>query len=506
MANLGVNNVVNNRIIPVFRINYRPLKTLTYDLTVSFDVNNDKTTSFIPEAAVGAEWINSMANDATLKDGEFYVIRTENKIAWNPKIGEKHSLFLGGKFETYEKNSQTYTVETSNTPSGLLQTPIVDSRLEGSGNGLNTSFSANRTLAANFMFNYQFLDRYIVSGGVRSEGNSKFGDNFRYGTFPSVAGKWIMSKENFMKSLKFVNELSFRGSYGINGNSPDFNYGSYSTYSSYSYDYIDVRPAYPSNIELVGLKWETVVQENIGFNLTMFNYRVNADVEFYKKSTKDMLSKNTTIPTTSGFSSLAYLNLGDIDNQGFEVSVMTKVINKSNFKLDFNFNVSRNVNTIRKITQAMDVEDGDPLATGSGGYLKRIQEDNPIGSFYGYHYLGVYSSKDELYARDEDGEIIYDINGVGKLMKFNNSRFFASGDAKYEDVNHDGNINRLDVVYLGNANPLLYGGFGPIITYKNVTFSAFFNFRYNQKVINLARMSTESMTNYDNQNTSVLRR
>jgi len=91
-------------------------------------------------------------------------------------------------------------------------------------------------------------------------------------------------------------------------------------------------------------------------------------------------------------------------------------------------------------------------------------------------------------------------------MVFNGKTPFHSGDAKYEDINKDGNINRLDVVYLGNANALLYGGFGPIIRYKGFTFTAFFNYRYNQKVINLARMDTESMTNYDNQNTSVLRR
>ncbi|WP_372771924.1 SusC/RagA family TonB-linked outer membrane protein [Mangrovibacterium sp.] len=506
MANLSKYKVTNNRITPIFRVNYRPIKNLTYDMLVSFDVSNDRTLQFIPEEAVGVSWTDGLANNAIYKDAEFYVIRTENKLAWNPKMGEKHSLFVGGKFETYEKNSIGYYVETSNSPSSLLQTPISEARLEGSGNSLSSSYSSNRTLAANFMFNYQFDEKYTISGGVRSEGNSKFGSDYRNGVFPSIALKWDMSKERFMDGLKFVDELSFRGSYGVNGNAPSFNYGSYSTYGSYSYNYIDVRPAYPTNIELSGLKWETVIQENLGFNLTMFNYRVNADVEIYRKKTKDILSKNTSIPSTSGFSTLAYLNLGDINNEGFEVSVMTKVIEKKNFALDFNFNFSRNVNLIKRITDAMDVEDGDPLATGSDGYLKRIQEDNPIGSFYGYRYKGVYASADELAATDEDGNIIYDINGTAKGMKFNNSKAFASGDAKYEDVNHDGNINRLDVVYLGNANPLLVGGFGPVVKYKNFRLTAFFNFRYNQKVINLARMTTEAMTNYDNQNTSVLRR
>lgn len=506
MANLAVNNVVNNRISPIFRLTYKPTKTLGYDAIVSFDMSNDQSVSFVPEQALGAAWTNANANKATLGNSEFYVVHTENRLVWNPKLPEKHSLYLGGKFETDSKVSQGYTVVTSNTPSGMLKIPIVVSRMEGEGNSLSSSYSEARMLGLNFTFNYQYLDRYIVSGGIRSEGNSKFGDKYRYGTFPSVALKWIASREKFMEQYEFIDELSFRFSYGVNGNAPGFNYGKYNTYSTYGYNYIDIRPVYPSTIELVKLKWETVIQKNFGFNLTMFDEKVNADVEFYTKSTKDMLNANTSIPSSSGFSTLTYLNLGDIDNKGIEVSILTTLYQSEKVKVDFNFNISRNINLIKRITNAMDVEDGNPLTTGSGGYLKRIQEDNPIGSFYGYEYDGVYSTSAELYARDENGEIIYDIDGNPKYMRFNNSRNFAVGEARYIDQNHDGNINRMDVIYLGNANPLLFGGFGPNVTYKNWQLNIFFNYRYLQKVVNLARMSTESMTNYDNQSTAVLRR
>ena len=222
--------------------------------------------------------------------------------------------------------------------------------------------------------------------------------------------------------------------------------------------------------------------------------------------TKDLLTKNTKIPSTSGFSSIPYLNLGDISNQGIEFSVRTKIINNEDFGLDFNFNVARNTNVIKRITESQVAEAGNPLSTGPGGYLKRIQEGNPIGSFYGYRYLGVYSTTEDLVARDGNGDIIYDIDGTPKNMVFNKSREFQAGEAMYEDVNKDGNINALDVVYLGNANPLLFGGFGPNIRYKNFQLNAFFNFRYNQKLINIARMNTESMDSYDNQSTAVLRR
>ncbi|GAA3649953.1 SusC/RagA family TonB-linked outer membrane protein [Flavivirga jejuensis] len=506
MARLATNNRETNRISPTFRFEYKPSKRIFFNSIISFDINVDKDKKFVPEAALGTAWTNSAANRATFADGEWFVVRTDNKVIWNPSLGENHSLFASGTIQTFEKTSQGYSARTTNSPSSLIQTPIALSLVENSGTALSSSFTQSRTVAYNLMANYQFMDRYVLNAGIRSEGNSKFGKNYRYGTFPSIAVRWNIVDEKFMESYNFINELGLRASYGENGNAPNFNYGQYNTYSTYDYNYLGERPVIPDNLELTDLRWETVIQKNIGLTYTLFDHRINGDFEYYKKETKDLLSKNNTIPSTSGFSNLPFVNLGDISNEGFEVSLRTKIIQNENFGLELNFNVARNVNIIDKISEAQVVETGNPLTTGSGGYLKRIQEGNPIGSFYGYRYLGVYSTSDNLIARDANGEIIYDLNGQPKNMKFNNNTEFAAGDAKYEDVNKDGNIDRLDVVYLGNANPLLYGGFGATIRYKNLKLVTFFNYRYNQKVINLGRMSTESLDSYDNQSTAALRR
>ncbi|WP_299669146.1 SusC/RagA family TonB-linked outer membrane protein [uncultured Polaribacter sp.] len=506
MANLATRNTERNRISPIFRFDYKPSKTFSFNSIISFDINVDKTSVFVPEAALGAAWTSSANNEATFSDAEFFVARTDTRLVWNPYIGKKHSLFASGAFQTFEKTSQGYIANTSNSPSSFLQSPITPARIEGSGNTLSSTFTQNTSLAYNFMFNYQFLDRYILSGGIRSEGNSKFGTNYRYGTFPSISARWNMVEEKFMESLEFIDELSPRASYGVNGNSPPFNYGQYNTYSTYNYNYLDDRPVIPNNIELTDLKWETVIQSNIGLTYSFFDRKISGDLEFYWKETRDFLSENTAIPSTSGFSRLPFLNLGNISNEGFELSIRTQIIRNKDFSFDFNFNIARNNNMVTKISDAQATEEGNPLATGPDGYLKRIQEDNPIGSFYGYRYLGVFSTSEDLVARDENGTVITDINGEPKNLVFNGSREFKAGEAMYEDINKDGSIDRLDVVYLGNANPLLFGGFGPTLRYKNFQLNAFFNFRLDQKVINLARMNTESMDNYDNQSTAVLRR
>ncbi len=506
MAKLATYNVESNRISPVFRVRYELNPAIRYDGIVSFDANNNKTLHFVPEEALGTTWTSSYANKSTQTDKEFFVMRTENRLTWTPKINEDHSLFINAKFITYDKTTQTYEASTSNSPSTLLQTPIIDTRIEGSGNSLSSSYTQYRQLTYSTAFNYMFKDKYILGGGLNYEGSSRFGDDNRFGLFPSISAKWLINEESFLKSASWIDELSVRASYGKNGNSPGFNYGQYNVYSTYDYNYIDVRPAYSQSIELDGLKWETVTQQNVGFNARLFKGRLDADFDVYLKRTEDMLSKNTSIPTTSGYSSLAYLNVGTIENKGWEFNVMSTIIKKKDFKLDFNFNISQNINEIVEITDAMDVEEGNPLTTGSGGYLRRIQEGNPIGSFYGYRYKGVYSTSDDLYAKDKNGDIIYDMNGVAKVMKFNTSSTFQAGDAKYEDINHDGNINEMDVVYIGNANTKLHGGFGPRISYKNISLNVFFNFRYKQEVINLARMNTESMSGYENQSTATLRR
>ncbi|MEP1487525.1 MAG: SusC/RagA family TonB-linked outer membrane protein [Algibacter sp.] len=506
MANLASNNTVNNRISPVFRFNYKPNKVFDFRSVISFDINIDNVSRFVPEAAVGVNWTDASANRATFADAEFFVMRTDNKLIWMPQLGENHSFLSSFSFQTFEKTNQGYLASASNGPSSFIQTPIANTRIEGSGNSLESSFSENRSVAANFAFNYQYLDRYILSGGIRKEGDSKFGSTYRYGTFPSVAAKWILSSEPFMESLDFIDELGLRASYGENGTTPNFNYGSYNTYDTFGSNYLGINPVGPDSIELTDLRWETVIQKNIGLTYSFFDRRVSGDLEFYQKDTDDLLTPKTSIPSTSGFSQLPFLNLGDVSNKGFELSVRTKIIQTEDFSLDFNFNIARNKNIIRRIAEGEDSEEGNPLTTGAGGYLKRIQEGNPIGSFYGYRYLGVFSTTADIVARDADGNVILDLNGVPKNLVFNGSRQFQAGEAMYEDVNKDGNINRLDVVYLGNANPLMFGGFGPVIRYKNFTVNAFFNFRYNQKLINIARMETESLSNLDNQSTAALRR
>jgi hypothetical protein len=196
-----------------------------------------------------------------------------------------------------------------------------------------------------------------------------------------------------------------------------------------------------------------------------------------------------------------------MDNQGWEVAVWTVPYRTKTWTIGFDFNVSQNQNVIRSISEFYPNSQGN--VGNNGEYLRLLQIDNPFGSFYGYKFKGVYKDKESTLAKGENGKNIVGPNGQQVYMRFNYPNVdytFQPGDAMYEDINHDGNINYMDVVYLGNSNPKFVGGFGPSVGWKNLKLSTYFNFRYGYEVVNGTKMATSNMAGFDNQSTAVLRR
>jgi TonB-linked SusC/RagA family outer membrane protein len=508
MAEKGLYNIINNRIIPKFGIRYNILASLRYNFDIAFDVNNEKRKTFLPQDATGKPWTDPYVNQAGDKDNDIFIVQTFNRLYYQPKLGDKHDLIMLASFTTYDKTNYLYQAITSNTASAALQDPAITSRIvNAEGLAINSGKSRNRSVAVLFTFNYSLLDRYILSGSIRRDGSSKFGAGKRFGNFPSISARWRISDEFFMKSLTFISDLSIRASYGENGNAPGKSYSQFNNYGTFSWNYLGEPALYSQTMELTNKKWETTIQKNLGFNLIILNNRINIDLDIYQKRTKDLFFEDLNIPSISGFDEID-MNGGVMDNQGWEINILSRIldIKSADLSVDFNFNIARNQNIIRELSDLYPQVSGN---IANGEYLSRIQIDNPVGSFYGYRFTGVYKDEASTVAQDADGNPIMDINGNPVIMTFNypySNYYFQPGDAMYEDINHDGNINELDVVYLGDANPLFTGGFGPIIRYKGLTINSFFHFRYGNDIINKVRMETEKMYNYDNQSTAVLRR
>jgi TonB-linked SusC/RagA family outer membrane protein len=514
LANEGIYRIQSEKIIPKLNIMYRISPTWRYTVDIGFDVGNDKYKSFLPRTATGLDRTSVYVNQAFESDTEGFTMQTYNKLFWMPKLGEKHSLQILFGANTTSTTSQSYSSTTANSASSILQDPIFGTVAGNSNLSINSGMSQYRSVAAFAQVQYSLLDRYVFNATIRRDGSSKFGVNNRYGDFPSISSRWRVSGEPFMKGFsKWLTDFSIRASYGYNGNEPTYNYLQYSNYSTYSYSYLGATGTYPSGLQLSNLKWEKTTQANLAGNLILFDGRINIDYDYYYKSTDDLLFKNLTLPSSSGYGSVSYMNVGKMDNIGWELNIQTTPIKTKDWVMTFNLNVARSQNFIRSLSEYVSTESGSWSTNGS--YLLKYIKNQPLGSFYGYKYEGVYLNENQTIAVDKNGNQIstYDENNnlVPLYMKFGAGTSvdyqFEAGDAKYTDVNKDGNINLQDIVYLGDANPMFFGGFGPSVTWKRRwTLSSHFNFRYGNDIVNSTKMALEKMYNYNNQSTAVLRR
>ena len=271
----------------------------------------------------------------------------------------------------------------------------------------------------------------------------------------------------------------------------------------------------PIRMQLNTLKWEIVNSMNLGFDLGFLNDRITSSFEVYRSKTSDMLMDNYRIPSENGFSSLTTTNVGDMSNLGWEIQINTnRLIKTGKFVMDMNFNFGNNRNEILKMDEIWLRATNSTFNNENRQSLTRIQLHNPFGSIYGFRSKGVYqyeyetvaamtqdeqkeffaSGKTAPVARDVNGNVIYNEKGEPLRMMFaytndgtGRNYTFRGGDAIYEDVNHDGQINALDIVYIGSSLPI----------------STQFTYRVGNKILNLARLDAEAMINNDNQSQAV---
>ncbi|MXV17342.1 SusC/RagA family TonB-linked outer membrane protein [Hufsiella ginkgonis] len=509
MAQEAMSHLYGERVTPKFNLQFDivPSRLLT-TLDLQFDINNTKSKTFLPQIATGRPATETFVNRATDADGDNFIVSSKLNFIYTPQLPENHTLQTLLSFQTDDSKVVNYYALTANTASSNLQDPADPSRTQNGDLNLKSTNSQTRAVGVVLTNQYSFMDRYILNVGARVDGNSRFGSNYRYGIFPSVSARWRASGEPFMKNATWIDDLSFRVSYGQSGKQPNKDYTFYNTYNPTSFTYLGMSGVVPGAIGLDNLKWETNIGRNIGFNLWTLKSRVKLDVEVYKNKIVDLFFDKLQVPDYTGYTTLS-VNVGTMTNQGFEVGLNTIPYRSKKWTVGFDFNVAQNLNIIRKVSEFYPRTDGKRI-NQNGIYRTFLQIGNPFGSFYGFRYKGVYSDKNATIATDAKGNQIVGPNDQVVYMRFNypaTDYTFQAGDAMYEDINKDGNINEDDIVYLGNSNPKVTGGFGPSVTFKgNLRLQAFFNYKFGVSMINETLMKTTNMYSYDNQSTLVLGR
>lgn len=323
--------------------------------------------------------------------------------------------------------------------------------------------STERTAYTNASFfgrlSYDYKEKYLMTVSVRRDGSSRFGQNAKWGTFPSLSLGWKLNEENFLKSAEWINLLKLRASLGTSGNDRIGDYQYMALLGSYNSAYGNALQsgAAPQNLSNEDLQWEQTRSVDIGFDFSAFNNRIQFNFDYYINTTNHLLF-DVPVPYSTGFDS-QLVNLGKIRNQGWEVDLTTNNLSGA-FKWTSNLNLSHNSNKVLDmgtIQQFTITQNGQQFITKVGG---------PISQFYGYKTDGILTAEDIA-------------NGV-PIMEGQ-----EEGNDKIVDINGDGKITTADMTTIGNNLPDLTWGFTNRFSYKNFELSVLLQGQFGGDILNL---------------------
>lgn len=489
---------------PTYRIlvDENSVPVLTLSGYVSMKFKTVKTKSFLPQEATGVNIESDWANYGYDGYSNNLSLQTESKLLFNKNWKDNnHQLVAAAIWRTTQSSGSTYASSVYGVASSGMSDPTTGGTIFSGS--INSGTSEARTLSLIGNVNYTFYQWLTLNTTINYEGNSAIGSANRWGLFQSYGGALHLTEIPVIAERSpWLSQAKLRASWGQSGKAPDGTSPYVGTYTALADKYGTLIPVVPNAMQLDKLKWETSEEVDFGTDLGFADNKIRMTFDWYKKVTKDLLQKNVKVSNVSNFSSIAYTNSGELSNTGWEYRIDYEIFKNKDWKVSVNFNINRNENKIEELPSNLAEEQYSPK---NGEYAMKLVEGTPVGSFFGYRYKGVYQNTEDTYARDASGHVMRDLNGKAIVMKNMDITCFP-GDAKYEDINHDGKIDQNDIVYIGNCNPMVTGGGGANISWKNWALTIFLHYRLGQKVINTTRMNNEAMYNEDNQSKSVLRR
>ena len=414
--------------------------SLRSSLSVDYTSLDDEAyTPIISRESVNAQR-NGFGNFGTTQDFTWLI---ENYLSYVNTFSGGHNVnaVLGTSFQQSNRNFSSISAQGFPSDQFLklsVAAQVTSASTSGTSWGLASYF---------FRGNYSFDDRYLFTTTGRLDGSSRFGDNFRYGFFPSASVAWRITNESFMENQRIFSELKPRISYGITGNQEGI--GNFASRGLFGVsDYRATPTLVPTQLSNANLTWESTRQLDVGIDIGLFDDRVNMSADYFIKTTDDLLL-NRLIPGISGFSSVTE-NIGKVENKGFEFDIRGAIISGRDLTWSSSFNISFIRNEVLQLEVDRQVLNDSHI----------LAEGHPIGTFY-----------------------LIDHEGVDP----------QTGNMLWIDENGDGVIDSGDRRIVGNAQPDFYGGWGNSFTFKGFDLNMLFQFTYGNKIFNHSRASYENL-------------
>lgn len=472
-------------------------KGLTYKTELSADYNLNKFYYYEPDYQFGVLTNDTRTAKWTKTDTKYWSWR--NILTYANTFNELHSINV----MVGQEMSHSHWESQASTATGFLSNSVHDISA-----GDISSSSGTGSQVDNSMFSYfgrafySYSDRYLATFTIRRDGSSNFADGHRWGWFPSAALGWKISNEPFMKSTAAtISNLKLRLGWGSTGNANVSNWAYMALLSSKSTPFgLGVLTANTANPDL---KWETTDSYNIGFDLGLFNGRIDFILDWYYKKTRNLLLQ-LPLPaylgsSGNGAASNPWANVGSMRNSGVEMTLNTVNIDKGGFQWRSNFTFSLNRNKVLKLDSESATIDKTFQVGSDVSTVTRTIAGHPVGQFWGYKVIGRFNNASDFYYKDSNGKVKAVALPEGSSIAKDKTWI---GDYIFEDINGDGVINNEDETFIGNPLPSFTYGIGNTFSYKGFDLNIFLSGSYGNDVINYNRRFLEDVRANNNLLTS----
>lgn len=478
-------------------LEYQILKGLTFRTNLGGEIINNRRNWYVPASlATNSAPTANISNPILANINARQQNNTSNNWLWENLLtysgsykDHRYTILAG-----YSAQKNIYQGSEVFGQSGTYTNDALD-YVTAAGQIFGSAGASGNNLVSMFTrVDYNFRQKYIVSGSLRRDGSSRFGEDNKYATFPAASVAWRVLEEPFMKSFSKsakISELKLRGSFGMTGNHNigDYNWQSYQVAANAVLGSAQGNLVFglaPNSVPIKNLSWEKSQQIDIGLELGLFKNRVYITADWYKKNTTSLLL-NRNVPAAIGYTNRVFSNVGEIQNTGFDFAVNTQVITKK----DFTWSIDANIFFFRNKVVALANPNDQILFDAVFGYTSsiRVVPGLPMGSFFGYRQIGVYKD-----AADVANSAKWSAGGS------------APGDVKFDDINGDKVINNSDIVLLGNPFPDFSYGITNNFRYKKLTLSIGIQGNKGGKVLNAVDRYTYNFYGRFNSTTRVLDR
>lgn len=366
-------------------------------------------------------------------------------------FADRHSVGIMAGFEA-EKNTSDYTEATgSNFPTSTIHT------ISTAGVQTSSGYSwGNSMVSILSKVDYNYDERYFLSGSYRRDGSSRLSADHRWGNFWSVAGAWNVLKEGFMQgATDWLSNLRLRASYGVNGTLPTDDYG-YMSLINYSNRYNGQPGGAISTAANANLSWETSYNTNIGLDFGLFNQRLRGTVEYFNRDSKNLL-QDVPISMVTGFSSTLQ-NVGSINNHGIELELSGDIIDRNGWLWTLGMNATFLRSEVKELYGGADIIWYDPTSSDDRAMFI-YREGQSTLAFYGYEWAGVDRT---------NGKSVYYVNDPADPK---------AGDFLYNGRGATYDYNQANYTIIGNAVPKVYGGVNTSVSWKGIDLAMSFTYK-----------------------------